>query len=87
VQKSRGMVGREIERSVREAQFTALADENREIEQEDLLSALEEVVPLSKSHADVIDKIRKWKTEGRAFPASSEPQPEPNPRRRVLETM
>jgi hypothetical protein len=87
LEKSRGMVGREIERSVREAQFTALADENREIEQEDLLMALSEVVPLSKSHADVIDKIRKWKTEGRAFPASSEPRPEQEPRRRVLETM
>ena len=58
VQKSRGMVGREIERIVREAQFTALADGNREIEQDDLLAALAEVVPLSKSHADVIDKIR-----------------------------
>jgi hypothetical protein len=87
VDQSRGMVGREIERSVREAQFTALADDNREIEQEDLLSALSEVVPLSKSHADVIDKIRKWKTEGRAFPASSEPVREPGSRRRVLETM
>lgn len=86
-EKSRGMVGREIERAVREAQFTALADENREIEQRDLLNALSEVVPLSKSHADVIDKIRKWKTEGRAFPASSEPAREAGPQRRVLETM
>lgn len=87
VASSRGMVGREIERSVREAQFTALADDNREIEQEDLLSALSEVVPLSKSHAEVIDKIRKWKTEGRAFPASSEPLPDQGTRWRVLETM
>ena len=87
VERSRGMVGREIERSVREAQFTALADDNREIEQEDLLTALSEVVPLSKSHADVIDKIRKWKTEGRAFPASSEPVREAASGRRVLETM
>ena len=51
------------------------------------LTALSEVVPLSKSHADVIDKIRKWKTEGRAFPASSEPVRESGPGRRVLETM
>ena len=87
VEKSRGMVGREIERSVREAQFTALADQNREIQQADLLTALSEVVPLSKSHAEVIDKIRKWKTEGRAFPASSEPLPEQGSRRRVLETI
>ena len=86
VEKSRGLVGREIERAVREAQFTALADENREIEPEDLLSALAEVVPLSKSHADVIEKIRKWKIEGRAFPASSEPEKVPAGMKRLLET-
>ena len=68
---STGFVGREIEQVVREAQFTALADGNREIEQDDLLEALGEVVPLSKSHAHVIQYLRQWKTEGRAFPASS----------------
>jgi hypothetical protein len=72
VERSRGMVGREIERAVREAQFTAFADQNREIEQGDLLAALTETVPLSKSHQEVIEALRKWKTEGRAFPASSE---------------
>ncbi len=87
VEKSRGMVGREIERAVREAQFTALADQNREIEQGDLLTALAEVVPLSRSHGEVIEKIRKWKTDGRAFPASSEPQQDVGPKKRVLETM
>ena len=74
VEKSRGMVGREIERTVREAQFTAFADSNREIEQRDILSALAETVPISKSHQEVIEALRKWKTEGRAFPASSEEQ-------------
>ncbi len=85
VEKSRGMVGREIERSVGEAQFTALADQNREIKQQDLLDALAEVVPLSKSHANVIDKIRKWKTEGLASPASSEPRQEPLKRGRAFD--
>ena len=56
---------------MREAQFTALADGNREIEQGDLLEALREVVPLSKSHKEIIEHIRRWKTEGRAFAASS----------------
>ena len=72
MERSRGFVGREIERVVREAQFTAFADGQREIEQEDLLRALEEVVPISRSHAEGIEELRKWKTEGRAFPASSE---------------
>ena len=66
-----GFVGREIGQLVREAQFTALADGNREMELEDLLAATEEIVPLSRSHADRIDSIRRWKLEGRAFPASS----------------
>ena len=86
IERSRGMVGREIERAVREAQFTALADGNREIEQADLLQALSEIVPLSKSHNEVIEKIRRWKTEGRAFPASSDPPPVAAGRGRVLET-
>jgi hypothetical protein len=87
VEESRGMVGREIERVVCAAQFTALADKNREIDQSDLILALSKVIPLSKSHAHVIDKIRKWKTEGLASPASSEPTQEAGQRGRVLETM
>lgn len=71
VERSRGLVGREIERVVRESQFTALADENREIEEADLLAAMEEVVPLTTSHASAIAQLRRWKSEGRAFPASS----------------
>ncbi len=75
VAKSKGFVGREIERVVHEAQFTAFADHNREIEMRDLLDAMAEVVPLSKSHAEIIEALRKWLTEGRAFPASSEEPP------------
>jgi hypothetical protein len=87
VERSRGHVGREIERAVREAQFTAFADGNREIMQPDLLKALEETVPIIKSHAEVIENLRKWKTEGRAFPASSEEAHEAGSQRRVIETM
>ncbi len=68
--RAEGFVGREIERVVREAQFTALAGGNREIEEDDLTQALEEVVPLSRSHREVIDGLRRWVREGRAFPAS-----------------
>lgn len=72
--KSTGMVGREIERAIREAQAVSYADGNRVIEQEDLISAIESTVPLSRSHAHVIDELRLWKTEGRAAPASSDEQ-------------
>jgi len=86
VEKSRGMVGREIERAVREAQFTAFADDNREIEQQDLRVALDETVPISESHAEVIENLRKWKTEGRAAPASSEEQRTDRSKGRIIET-
>lgn len=70
-ERTQGLVGRELEQAIREAQLTAYADDNRELEQEDLERALAEVVPLSRSHAEVLQSIRRWKTEGRAFPASS----------------
>lgn len=72
VEESRGYVGREIERAVREAQFAAFDDDNREIAAEDLLQAIKEIIPIEKSHASVIEELRKWKTDGRAMPASSE---------------
>jgi MoxR-like ATPase len=72
VDASRAMVGAEIEAAVREAQFTAFADRNREIEMADLLAALKVIVPLSKSHETMIKRLRSWLEEGRARPASSE---------------
>ena len=72
VTKTRGYVGREIERIVTEARFTAFSDGNRELEQDDLLKAIKETVPISRSHEEIIEHLRTWKTEGRAFPASSD---------------
>lgn len=75
LRESEGMVGREIERAVREAQAVSYADGNREMEQQDLVIALKDTVPLSRSHADVIEELQKWKTDGRAASASSEEEP------------
>jgi hypothetical protein len=86
VDKSKGFVGREIERAVREAQFTAFDDDNRELELKDLLAAMAEVIPIQKSHSNVIEVLRRWKTEGRAFPASSEEPPPTQVRGRIIET-
>jgi MoxR-like ATPase len=69
--QTRGFVGREIDQLVREAQFTALADDNREMQQSDLVEAIQEIVPLSRSQGERIEEIRRWRTEGRAFSASS----------------
>lgn len=87
VSQSRGYVGREIERVVREAQFTAFADRNRRIEMKDLAVALKETVPLSKSHSRIVEELRKWKTEGRAFPASSDEAVVPVARGPVIEPL
>jgi hypothetical protein len=86
VEQTRGWVGREIERVVREAQFIAFADGNREIEQDDLQRVIQQIIPLEKSHKDTIDALRKWKTEGHAFPASSEEKAAAPGRGRMLET-
>ena len=86
VEASKGMVGREIARAVVEAQFTAFADGNREIEQEDIIQSLKATVPLSRSHEAVVENLRRWKTEGRARPASSdEPQPATGSRARAVD--
>jgi hypothetical protein len=85
VERSRGFVGREIERVVREAQFAAFADDNRELQQADLEAALREVIPISKSHAPVIEELRRWKTEGLASAASSEEERPGAARGRVIE--
>lgn len=86
VEQTRGWVGREIERVVREAQFIAFADGNREIEQEDLERVIKQIIPLEKSHSEVIETLRKWKTEGHAFPASSEERMPAPGRGRMLES-
>ncbi len=86
VDLSKGYVGREVERIVREAQFMAYADGNREIEMEDLEKAIKETIPISRSHAEVIEGLQKWVSEGRAFPASSEEVVAAVGGRRVLET-
>ncbi|MBI1748712.1 MAG: AAA family ATPase [Acidobacteria bacterium] len=86
VESSRGFVGREIERVVREAQFTAFADGNRELEQADVEASLVQVIPISKSHAGVIDELRRWKKDGLASPASSEETAPKVERSRMIET-
>jgi hypothetical protein len=52
--------------------FVAFADGAREIETGDLLTAAKTVVPLSKTAAEKIAGLRKWASEGRARPATSQ---------------
>jgi len=72
VNASQGLVGREIARVVVDAQFRAFADGNREMTQQDLIESTTKIVPLSRSHAERIENLRRWKTDGRAMPATSD---------------
>lgn len=60
--------GAELEAAVVEALFTAF-DAGREVTDDDIAYALENLTPIAKSMPDQIAAVRKW-AEGRATPAS-----------------
>jgi ATPase family associated with various cellular activities (AAA)/AAA+ lid domain len=70
VDATEGFTGAEIASLVPDALFTAFADGGREIDRDDLLAAAATVVPLSKTAAEKIEKLRQW-AQGRARPATS----------------
>ncbi len=69
-QATNGFTGSEIASLVPGAMFAAFADGEREITTEDLLTEAATVVPLSKTAAEKIAKLREW-ANGRARPAST----------------
>lgn len=69
VNLSEGFSGAEIEQAVKEALYSAFDDGQREPCQADLVSAIKETVPLSKTRGEDIRKLRAWASE-RARPAS-----------------
>ncbi len=72
-----GFTGSEIAAIVPDAMFTAFADKGREITAADLIAAAGTVVPLGKTAAEKIGKLRDW-AKGRARPATADAsQPEP----------
>lgn len=62
--------GSEIAELVPDAMFTAFNDGEREITTDDLINATRNVVPLSKTAAEKIGKLRDW-AQGRCRPATS----------------
>ena len=65
-----GFTGAEIAALVPDALFVAFADSEREIATADLTTAATTVVPLSKTAAEKIARLREW-AKGRARPATS----------------
>ena len=70
VDATEGFTGAEIAACVPDALFAAFADSGREIDRDDLLAAAATVVPLSKTAAEKIERLRQW-AQGRARPATS----------------
>lgn len=69
VEKTEGFVGSEIEQVVISAVFDAFS-EDRKLHKDDLFRAIENTVPLSKTQAEQIAKLREWANE-RAVAATS----------------
>lgn len=67
-----GYTGAEIAALVPDALFVAFADGARQITTDDLIAAAGRVVPLSKTAAEKIARLRRW-AEGRARLASAAP--------------
>lgn len=65
-----GFTGAEIAALIPDALYSAFNDGEREIATRDLLQAASTVVPLTKTAAEKIDKLREW-AAGRARPATS----------------
>jgi ATPase family associated with various cellular activities (AAA)/AAA+ lid domain len=65
-----GFTGSEIAALVPDAMYVAFADGARQIRTDDLIAAAKTVVPLSKTAAEKITRLRNWAT-GRARPASA----------------
>lgn len=67
---SEGFSGAEIEQALISAMFDAFYDDGREVAPGDVLRALSETVPLSRTMGESIDSLREW-CATRARPASS----------------
>ncbi len=65
-----GFSGAELAALIPDAMFAAFSDGEREVTTDDLLEAARVTVPLSKTSAERINKIREW-AKGRARPASA----------------
>jgi SpoVK/Ycf46/Vps4 family AAA+-type ATPase len=65
-----GFTGAEIAALVPDALYAAFGDGGRDIVLQDILDATKTVVPMSRSSAEKIDKLRAW-ASGRARPATT----------------
>jgi len=60
VQKSASFTGAEIEAAIISAMYEAFDDNKREFTSDDILSAIEDTVPLAVTMKEQIDGLRAW---------------------------
>lgn len=72
VQISEGFTGADLESTVRDLVYRSIANDNFVLDEENILTAFDNVVPLSQTSPETIESIRDWGKE-RAVPASGKP--------------
>jgi SpoVK/Ycf46/Vps4 family AAA+-type ATPase len=72
VEISDGFTGADLESTVRELAYSVLASSNFTLNEESIITAFNNVVPLSQTVPEKIESIRDWGKE-RAVPASGRP--------------
>jgi len=69
IDRTNGFSGAELEQAVIEGMHISFS-ENRELMEKDLIKAVSELVPLSRTAKEQIDSLKAWSSTGRARPAS-----------------
>lgn len=72
VELTEGFTGADIESAIRDLAYRVLANNIKELEDEEIMKSIKNVVPLSKTSPEKIDDIRNW-GKSRAVPASGHP--------------
>ena len=72
VQISDGFTGADLESTVRDLAYRSIANSNFELNEENMITQFNNVVPLSQTSPEKIEAIREWGKE-RAVPASGKP--------------
>ena len=72
VEISDGFTGADLESTVRDLAYRTIANENFVLSTDNMITAFNNVVPLSQTSPEKIESIRDWGKE-RAVPASGKP--------------
>lgn len=72
VEISEGFTGADLESTVRDLAYRTIANETFVLDTTNIISAFENVIPLSQTSPEKIEAIREWGKE-RAVPASGKP--------------